>query len=216
MMRLFDKENNIFSRESNMNIKKIFTTNFYKNNNREYKERIKKDYLINQEFRGGVLTKEFLHGYEWKYINLYRKFQANQDNIWGKYYRWKMKKLENKTGFSFEDNITIGDGLIIGHWGKIVINGQVQFGNQMFITHGVTVGRDIRGKRAGVPKFGDRVCIRTNSTIVGGIQIGNDVLIAPNTFVNFDVPDHSIVIGNPAKIHHRDNATEGHIPNITF
>ncbi len=57
-----------------------------------------------------------------------------------------MKKLENKTGFSFEDNITIGDGLIIGHWGKIVINGQVQFGNQMFITHGVTVGRDIRGK----------------------------------------------------------------------
>ena len=69
MMRLFDKENNIFSRESNMNIKKLFTTNFYKNNNREYKERIKKDYLINQEFRGGVLTKEFLHGYEWKYIN---------------------------------------------------------------------------------------------------------------------------------------------------
>lgn len=47
-----------------MNIKKLFTTNFYKNNNREYKERIKKDYLINQEFRGGVLTKEFLHGYE--------------------------------------------------------------------------------------------------------------------------------------------------------
>ena len=35
-----------------MNIKKLFTTNFYKNNNREYKERIKKDYLINQEFRG--------------------------------------------------------------------------------------------------------------------------------------------------------------------
>lgn len=51
-----------------MNIKKLFTTNFYKNNNREYKERIKKDYLINQEFRGGGLTKEFLHGYEWKYI----------------------------------------------------------------------------------------------------------------------------------------------------
>ena len=61
MMRLFDKENNIFSRESNMNIKKLFTTNFYKNNNREYKERIKKDYLINQEFRGGgfPITTEF-------------------------------------------------------------------------------------------------------------------------------------------------------------
>lgn len=32
--------------------------------------------------------------------------------------------------------------------------------------------------------------------------------------MNFDVPDHSIVIGNPAKIIHRDNATEGHIPLI--
>ena len=44
-------------------------------------------------------------------------------------------EVENKTGFSFEDNITIGDGLIIGHWGKIVINGQVQFGNQMLHGH---------------------------------------------------------------------------------
>ena len=59
-----------------------------------------------------------------------------------------------------------------------------------------------------------RVTHEKEPLIMNGI--GNDVLIAPNTFVNFDVPDHSIVIGNPAKIHHRDNATEGHIPNITF
>ena len=48
-----------------------------------------------------------------------------------------------------------------------------------------------------------------NSTIVGRVRIGNDVMIAPNTFVNFDVPSHSIVIGNPAEIHHKDNATKG-------
>jgi len=33
------------------------------------------------------------------------------------------------------------------------------------------------------------------------------------TFVNFDVPSHSIVIGNPAKIIHRENATEDYIEN---
>ena len=55
---------------------------------------------------------------------------------------------------------------------------------------------------------------RTNSTVVGNITIGNDVLIAPNTFVNFDVPDHSIVIGNPASIHHKENATYGHLGRI--
>ena len=47
--------------------------------------------------------------------------------------------------------------------------------------------------------------------IVGNIKIGNDVLVAPLTFVNFDVPDHSVVIGNPAKIIFKENATEGYI-----
>jgi serine O-acetyltransferase len=36
--------------------------------------------------------------------------------------------------------------------------------------------------------------------VVGGITIGNDVLIAPLSFVNFDVPDNAVVAGNPAKI----------------
>ena len=30
--------------------------------------------------------------------------------------------------------------------------------------------------------------------------MGNDVMIAPNTFVNVDVTDHSIVVENPASI----------------
>ena len=47
-----------------------------------------------------------------------------------------------------------------------------------------------------------------------GVKIGNDVLIAPNTFVNIDIPDHSIVFGNPCIIKHKDNATEGYINNI--
>lgn len=40
----------------------------------------------------------------------------------------------------------------------------------------------------------------------GGVKIGNNVLIAPNAFVNFDVPDNSIVIGNPGKIIKRDSS----------
>ena len=43
------------------------------------------------------------------------------------------------------------------------------------------------------------------------IIIGNDVLIAPNTFVNFDVPDHSIVIGSPGKIIAKENPTKDYI-----
>lgn len=43
-------------------------------------------------------------------------------------------------------------------------------------------------------------------------HIGNDVLIAPGAFVNFDVPDNSIVIGNPGQIIPRDSSpTEKYI-----
>ena len=47
--------------------------------------------------------------------------------------------------------------------------------------------------------------------VVGNIHIGSDVLISPNAYVNFDVPDYSIVIGNPAKIIKKENATDSYI-----
>lgn len=52
-----------------------------------------------------------------------------------------------------------------------------------------------------------------NSTIVGAITIGDDVLIAPNSYVNCDVPSHSVVFGNPCVIKHKENATESYIEN---
>ena len=62
--------------------------------------------------------------------------------------------------------------------------------------------------------IGNNVWIGINATIVGNITIGNDVLIAPNTLVNFDVPDHSIVVGCPGIIKSVSNATEGYINNV--
>ena len=41
-------------------------------------------------------------------------------------------------------------------------------------------------------------------------------LIAPNAYVNFSVPDHSIVLGNPAVIKHRSWATKDYIINFTY
>jgi len=65
--------------------------------------------------------------------------------------------------------------------------------------------------RKGAPTIGNEVWIGVNATIVGKISIGNDVLIAPNTYVNCDIPSHSIVFGNPCIIKHNDRATEGYI-----
>lgn len=65
--------------------------------------------------------------------------------------------------------------------------------------------------RKGTPVIGDEVWIGINSTIVGNVKIGNDVLISLNSFVNCDIPDHSIVFGNPCIIKHRENATKNYI-----
>lgn len=95
----------------------------------------------------------------------------------------------------------------------ITINPKAILGKNINIHKGVTIGQENRGKRKGVPIIGNEVWIGINSTIVGNVSIGNDVLIAPNSYVNCDVPDHSIVIGNPCIIKHRDNATEDYINN---
>ena len=75
------------------------------------------------------------------------------------------------------------------------------------------IGQENRGKRKGTPIIGNEVWIGANAVIVGKINIGNNVLIAPLSYVNFDIPSNSIVIGNPAKIIPRENATEGYIEN---
>lgn len=77
----------------------------------------------------------------------------------------------------------------------------------------MTIGQENRGNRKGVPTIGNNVWIGINAIIVGNISIGDDVTIGPGAYVNCDVPSHSIAIGNPCVIHHRDNATEHYIDN---
>ena len=199
-----------------MNIKKLLNLNVYKLNLKDYKKSLKEDEYALSTFGGenGILTKGQKKTVEYKAIKLYRFYQINKKNIWGQLSRFKINHYNKKYGLDFFNNMSIGPGFVLGHWGRIIINCNTKIGKQFMVTHGVTIGRDVRGKRKGFPTIGNRVCIRTNSTVVGNITIGDDVLIAPNTFVNFDVPNNSIVIGNPAKIISRENASEGHVGRL--
>lgn len=129
------------------------------------------------------------------------------------YYRWRFKTIKEKKGIDIGYNTKIGKGFYIGHPWDITINPDVKIGNNCNIHKGVTIGQENRGKRKGVPTIGDEVWIGINAVVVGNIKIGNDVLVAPNTYVNFDVPDHSIVFGNPGIIKQVKNATKDYIHN---
>lgn len=195
-----------------MNLKKLFSPQFWRYDYRKFRELYDYDLKFNASFRGkSKLSRHDKKRYEIRYLYLYRRCQVANGTIWYHLFFPPLKWFSLKTGIGIYENMHIGKGLIIGHAGTIVINSQATFKGNVFMTHGVTVGRDVRGKRKGAPVIGENVCIRCNSTVVGKITIGDDVLIAPNTFVNFDVPSHSIVIGNPATVHHRDWATEGHL-----
>ena len=199
-----------------MRISDFFHINFYKLNLRDYRKQIKEDEYAFSTFRGGegTLSNREKKSIEILAVKYYRLYIANYNTIWRYWFALFCHRYYKKYGIEIQSYQSIGRGFVIGHWGRIVVSGDAIIGDQVMITHGVTIGRDIRGKHKGVPKIGNRVAIRANSTVTGNITVGDDVLIAPNTFVNFDVPSHSIVIGNPAKIISRENATDGHVGRV--
>lgn len=109
---------------------------------------------------------------------------------------------------------SIGPGFYLGHFGRVIIHPSAIIGRNVNIATGVTLGVVPNGSRAGTPKIGDFVWIGTNSVIVGGISVGRNVVIAPGAFVNFDVPDNCIVLGNPGLIKPAENATQGYLLNL--
>lgn len=131
------------------------------------------------------------------------------------FHRIIIKRMSYKYGYQITYSTKFGKGLYLGHFGHVVVNGDAVLGDNINLSPGVTIGMTNRGKTKGVPVLGNNIWVGTNAVIVGGIHIGNDVMIAPNSLVNLDVPDHSIVIGNPMVIHHRDNATEFYVEHTT-
>ena len=152
---------------------------------------------------------------ELMFLRAFRKAQyyRGKKRFLLQYLYWELKKrrLSTKTHIQIPTVTQIGKGFYIGHFGRVIVNPRAVLGNNITINTGVTIGQTNRGENKGAPVISDNVWIGTNAVIVGKISIGTDVMIAPNAFVNFNVPPHSIVIGNPAKIISRENATEGYI-----
>ena len=143
------------------------------------------------------------------YLYAYRKDQQAKK----RYTIWHVLKRRLRLKYGLEiDSKCIGSGFRLVHPYNITIGPAAVIGSNCTIHKGATVGRESRGKRRGSPTLGDRVWVGINATVVGKIAIGNNVLIAPNSLVNFDVPDNSIVIGCPGKIlKDRADATDGYL-----
>lgn len=88
----------------------------------------------------------------------------------------------------------IQGGLFISHNSCVVFPKQA--GTNLRIGPGVVIGR------AGddYPVIGNNVYIAANSTVIGNITIGDNVIIGAGSVVTKNIPNNSVVIGNPARV----------------
>jgi serine O-acetyltransferase len=102
-------------------------------------------------------------------------------------------------------NTNIGPGLALTHGYGLVVSPGARIGGNVTLFHGVTLGRRDRvgpeGQRVtGFPVLEDEVWVGPHAIFIGGITVGRGSRIGGGAFVTDDVPPHSVVTGNPARI----------------
>ena len=100
-------------------------------------------------------------------------------------------------GIDLPYNVQVGRRLRIEHHGCLMI-GARSIGDDVTIRHSVTIGLQQRGGSA-FPVIGNRVEIGPGACIVGGIRVGDDAYIGPNTVVARHVPAGTALIGIPPR-----------------
>ena len=105
------------------------------------------------------------------------------------------------TGIEIHPGARIGKGLFIDHGMGVVIGETAKIGKNCVLFHNVTLGGTGKHEGKRHPTIGNNVLIGTGATLLGPINVGNNVNIGAETFIiNKDVPDNCTVVGIPGRI----------------
>ena len=107
-----------------------------------------------------------------------------------------IQRVEREYSIKVGTDIIIGKKLKIHHINGIVIGDKVIIGDNCELFQQVTLGQ----KNGQYPEIGNNVIMYPGCKIIGGIKIGDNTIIAPNSVVIRDVPENAVVSGIPAKI----------------
>ena len=97
--------------------------------------------------------------------------------------------------FVIDVHTAIGGGLQLAHPYSTILNA-VSIGSEVYVNHLVTVGEK-NGQR---PIIGNGVQLHAGCIVIGGITLGDGVVVGAGAVVTKDVPAHAVVVGNPARI----------------
>lgn len=89
---------------------------------------------------------------------------------------------------------SIGKGLVMYHGFSTIIYAK-SLGERCTVYQQVTIG-----KTTDIPTIGNNVTICPGAKVIGGINIGDNVIIGAGSIVTKDIPANCVVAGNPAII----------------
>lgn len=104
-----------------------------------------------------------------------------------------------ESGAVLGNRVTVKNGCLIWHG--------VHLGDEVFVGPGVVFTNDmtprVRNQTTSEDwldtEVGEGASIGANSTILAGIRIGRNAMIGAGSVVTKEVPDHALVLGNPAQ-----------------
>lgn len=107
------------------------------------------------------------------------------------------------TGIHIHHEAEIGPGLVVHNFSGIFILAK-RIGHSCTVNQGVSVA-SIRG--TGWPTLGNNVYLGAGCKVMGGLTIGDNVVVSANSLVVADVPSNCTVMGVPARVISREVAS---------
>jgi len=171
----------------------------------EIRETLKKD--IEAAFKGDPAAKDYT-----EIIRSYPGFNAIMvQRIANILYKFKvpsyprelMEQIHSITGIDIHPGAEIGECFFIDHGTGVVIGETTKIGNNVRLYQGVTLGASsFKKDNSGIllkdykrhPTLGNNVVIGAGAKILGPVNIGNNVGVGANSWIEEDIPNNTTVI----------------------
>jgi len=112
---------------------------------------------------------------------------------------------EENCHFNFGNNLEVGDNVMFNRGCYFDAKGGITFGNSSATAEYVKIFTHSHGeadhmsRTYGKVVIGDFAKIYAGSTILPGVTVGAQAIVAANSMVAHDVPENTVVAGDPAK-----------------
>jgi maltose O-acetyltransferase len=105
------------------------------------------------------------------------------------------------SGATIGENCHIYGSVDSGHEFLVSMGNNVTLASgSMLLTHDGSTKKIIGYSRVGRIDIGNDVFIGARSIVLPNVKIGNKVIIGAGCIVTKDIPDNSVVVGNPARV----------------